>query len=45
MFQGPHRSDRVVSIRMSEGIIERLDALCARTGRSRGFYLKMKCPS
>ncbi|MCG7234735.1 hypothetical protein MHX62_10750 [Corynebacterium sp. ACRQM] len=30
---------------MSEGIIERLDALCARTGRSRGFYLKMKCPS
>ncbi|MGV0400968.1 MULTISPECIES: ribbon-helix-helix protein, CopG family [Corynebacterium] len=37
MVQGPHRSDRVVSIRMSEGIIERLDALCARTGRSRGF--------
>lgn len=41
MVQGPHPSGRVVSVRMPEDIIERLDALCARTGRSRGFYLKM----
>ena len=41
MVQGPHKSGRVVSVRMAEDIIERLDTLCARTGRSRGFYLKM----
>ena len=41
MVQGPHKSGRVVSVRMPEDIIERLDTLCARTGRSRGFYLKM----
>ncbi|WP_396121711.1 ribbon-helix-helix protein, CopG family, partial [Corynebacterium sp. p3-SID1241] len=41
MVQGPHPSGRVVSVRMPEEIIERLDTLCARTGRSRGFYLKM----
>ena len=41
MVQGPHPSGRVVSVRMSEEIIERLDTLCTRTGRSRGFYLKM----
>lgn len=41
MVQGPHPSGRVVSVRMPEDIIERLDTLCARTGRSRGFYLKM----
>lgn len=37
----PHPSGRVVSLRMPEEIIERLDVLSARTGRSRGFYLKM----
>jgi predicted DNA-binding protein len=41
MVQGPHPSGRVVSVRMPEDIIERLDTLCTRTGRSRGFYLKM----
>ncbi|WP_367398063.1 ribbon-helix-helix domain-containing protein, partial [Corynebacterium sp. ACRPQ] len=41
MVQGPHPSGRVVSVRTPEDIIERLDTLCARTGRSRGFYLKM----
>lgn len=41
MVQGPHKSGRVVSVRLPEDIIERLDTLCARTGRSRGFYLKM----
>ena len=41
MVQGPHPSGRVVSVRMPEEIIERLDTLCTRTGRSRGFYLKM----
>ncbi|MDU4408058.1 MAG: ribbon-helix-helix domain-containing protein, partial [Corynebacterium sp.] len=41
MKQAPHPSGRVVSVRMPDEIIERLDALCDRTGRSRGFYLKM----
>ena len=41
MAQGPHPSGRVVSVRLSDEIIDRLDALCTRTSRSRGFYLKM----
>ncbi|WP_084529672.1 ribbon-helix-helix domain-containing protein [Corynebacterium sp. KPL1814] len=41
MKQSPHPSGRVVSVRMPDEIIERLDTLCDRTGRSRGFYLKM----
>ncbi|MHA2788372.1 ribbon-helix-helix domain-containing protein [Corynebacterium sp. S7] len=41
MAQAPHPSGRVVSVRMSESVIERLDALAKRTGRSRGAYIKM----
>ncbi|MCS4492592.1 ribbon-helix-helix domain-containing protein [Corynebacterium sp. ES2715-CONJ3] len=41
MAQRPHISGRVVSVRMPEEIITRLDALSERTSRSRGFYLKM----
>lgn len=39
--QSPHPSGRVVSVRLSEHIIQRLDALSERTGRSRGVYLRM----
>ena len=39
--QSPHPSGRVVSVRLPEHIIERLDALSERTGRSRGVYLRM----
>lgn len=39
--QHPHRSGRVVSVRLEESVIERLDALVERTGRTRGFYLRM----
>ncbi|MFQ6486125.1 ribbon-helix-helix domain-containing protein [Brachybacterium epidermidis] len=31
---------KVVSVRMDTELIEELDALAARTGRSRGFYLR-----
>lgn len=41
MAQGPHPSGRVVSVRLADEIIDRLDTLCTRTSRSRGFYLKM----
>ena len=41
MKQQPHPSGRVVSVRMPEEIIERLDALAERTGRSRGLYLRL----
>lgn len=34
-------SDRVVSVRLPEATIERLDALAARTSRSRGTYLRL----
>ena len=37
--QGVHPSGRVVSVRLDEETIERLDNLSERTGRSRGFYL------
>lgn len=39
--QSPHPSGRVVSVRLDEELIERLDALSARTNRSRGFYLRL----
>src|SRR5690625_6694175 len=39
--QGVHPSGRVVSVRLDEETIERLDNLSERTGRSRGFYLKL----
>lgn len=38
--QAPHPSGRVVSVRLDEDTILRLDMLCARTGRSRGVYLR-----
>ncbi|MFD8880887.1 ribbon-helix-helix protein, CopG family [Corynebacterium xerosis] len=34
-------SDRVVSVRLPEKTIERIDALAERTKRSRGVYLRM----
>lgn len=39
--QGVHPSGRVVSVRLDEETIERLDNLSERTGHSRGFYLKL----
>lgn len=39
--QPPHRSGRVVSVRLPDDLIERLDALAERTGRSRGMYLRL----
>lgn len=39
--QRPHLSGRVVSVRLDDELIERLDALSARTHRSRGFYLRL----
>lgn len=39
--QGVHPSGRVVSVRLDEETIERLDNLSERTGRTRGFYLKL----
>lgn len=39
--QRPHSSGRVVSVRLEEDLIARLDALSARTSRSRGFYLRL----
>ncbi len=41
VVQKPHPSGRVVSMRLPDDVIERLDALCARTHRSRGTYLRM----
>lgn len=39
--QPSHPSGRVVSVRLEESMIERLDALVERTGRTRGFYLRL----
>lgn len=39
--QRPHTSGRVVSVRLEDELIERLDALSVRTGRSRGLYLRL----
>jgi len=39
--QGPHASGRVVSVRLEDELIDRLDALAARTNRSRGLYLRL----
>ena len=39
--QGVHQSGRVVSVRLDEETIERLHSLSERTGRTRGFYLKL----
>ncbi len=38
--QPPPPSGRVVSVRLDEDTIQRLDMLCARTGRTRGVYLR-----
>lgn len=39
--QHPHPSGRVVSVRLPEELIQRLDALAERTDRSRGVYLRL----
>lgn len=39
--QKSHPSGRVVSVRLPDEVIDRLDALCSRTQRSRGTYLRM----
>jgi len=39
--QRPHPSGRVVSVRLDDRTIRRLDALAERTSRSRGVYLKL----
>lgn len=39
--QGPHSSGRVVSVRLEDELIDRLDALASRTNRSRGLYLRL----
>lgn len=39
--QGPHSSGRVVSVRLEDELIERLDTLASRTNRSRGLYLRL----
>lgn len=43
--QGAHPSGRVVSVRLPDRVVERLDVLSQRTGRTRGFYLKMAIAS
>lgn len=39
--QAPHPSGRVVYVRLEEDLIQRLDSLADRTGRSKGFYLRL----
>lgn len=39
--QAPHPSGRVVSVRLTADIEKRLNELAERTGRSRGFYLRL----
>lgn len=39
--QGPHPNGRVVSVRLDDELISRLDALAAQTQRSRGVYIKL----
>lgn len=39
--QPPHPNGRVVSVRLDDEIIDRLDALAERTGRSRSVYIKL----
>ena len=39
--QAPHSSGRVVSVRIEEELIQRIDSLADRTGRSKGFYLRL----
>lgn len=39
--QRPHPSGRVVSVRLDDQTIRRLDALAERTSRSRGVYRKL----
>ena len=41
MSQKSNSSGRVVSVRLPDEVIERLDELCERTQRSRGMYLRM----
>lgn len=39
--QDPHPNGRVVSVRLDDELISRLDALAAQTQRSRGVYIKL----
>lgn len=39
--QGPHPNGRVVSVRLDDELIARLDALATQTQRSRGVYIKL----
>lgn len=39
--QAPHPSGRVVSVRLTADVEKRLNELAERTGRSRGFYLRL----
>lgn len=36
----PHTGSKVVSVRVSQRQVDRLEALSARTGRSKGFYIR-----
>lgn len=39
--QSPHPNSRVVSVRLDDDLIERIDTLAERTGRSRSVYIKL----
>jgi RHH-type rel operon transcriptional repressor/antitoxin RelB len=39
--QPPHPNGRVVSVRLDDELIGRLDGLAQRTGRSRSVYIKL----
>lgn len=39
--QAPHPNGRVVSVRLDDELIDRLDALSAKTQRSRSVYIKL----
>lgn len=39
--QPPHPNGRVVSVRLDDDLIERLDMLAERTGRPRSVYIKL----
>jgi RHH-type rel operon transcriptional repressor/antitoxin RelB len=39
--QQSHPSGQVVSVRLPPDVIQRIDALAERTGRSRGLYIRL----
>lgn len=41
MQEKNNRKHAVVSVRLADEFIERLDALCEQTSRTRGFYLRL----